>query len=297
MPETGGGRSWCRFYLMNRCSHSVGTLAIAVAWLLTPGLAPATAAEAQPGRIKIEYAPPKDPKHQYLYELLKQRRVLERLQGLYSPFRLPTDLTIRTEGCDGVVNAWYERSGVTLCYELLSLISQPIPKDVTWPGVTREDAAIGQFLFIAGHEVGHAMFDLLKIPIFGNEEDAADQFSTYLMLRLGSDQARRLISGAAYYYRRNLQDQNVTVQLKAFSGAHSRPQQRFFNLLCIAYGANTAMFADLVAKDYLPKQRAAGCRREYGKVSFAFQTLIQPHIDPNLARGALDEAWLGPAPQ
>jgi hypothetical protein len=23
---------------------------------------------------------------------------------------------------------------------------------------------VGQFLFIAGHEVGHAMFDLLKVP-------------------------------------------------------------------------------------------------------------------------------------
>lgn len=267
-------------------------------WLLAPGgLAPAIAAEAQPGRIKIEYAPPKDPKHKPLYDLLKQRRVLEQLQRLYSPFRLPTDLTIRTEGCDGVVNAWYERAGVTLCYELLDLISQPLPKDLTWAGITREDAAVGQFLYIAGHEVGHAVFDLLKVPLFGSDEDAADQFSTYLMLRLGHDQARRLISGAAYYFRRNLQDQNVTLKLKAFSNTHSQPQQRFYNLLCIAYGADSTAFADLVAKDYLPKQRAVDCRREYSKVSNAFRTLIGPHIDPDLARGVLDETWLAPAPQ
>jgi hypothetical protein len=266
--------------------------------LLAPGgLAPAIAAEAQPGRIKIEYAPPKDPKHKLLYDLLKQRRVLEQLQRLYSPFRLPTDLIIRTEGCDGVVNAWYERAGVTLCYELLDLISQPLPKDLTWAGITREDAAVGQFLYIAGHEVGHAVFDLLKVPLFGSDEDAADQFSTYLMLRLGHDQARRLISGAAYYFRRNLQDQNVTLKLKAFSNTHSQPQQRFYNLLCIAYGADSTAFADLVAKDYLPKQRAVDCRREYSKVSNAFRTLIGPHIDPDLARGILDETWLAPAPQ
>lgn len=279
-------------------SHSVGLLAIAGAWLLAPnGLASAIAVEGQPGRIKIEYAPPKDSKHEALYELLRQRRVLERLQRLYSPFRLPTDLTIQTAGCDGIVNAWYERAGVTLCYELLSLISQPLPKDVTWAGMTREDAAVGQFLYIAGHEVGHAMFDLLKVPLFGNEEDAADQFSTYLMLRLGRDQARQLISGAAYYFRRNLQDQNVTLKLKAFSSAHSRPQQRFYNLLCMAYGADAAVFAELVAKDYLPKERATGCRREYRKVTNAFQTLIGPHIDPDIARGILDDAWLLPAQQ
>jgi hypothetical protein len=281
---------------MKRRSHFVAILAVAAAWLLAPDrLAPAIAAEAQPGRIKIEYVPPKDPKHEALYQLLKQRRVLEQLQRIYSPFRLPTNLSIQTAPCDGIANAWYERAGVTLCYELLSLISQPLPKDVTWAGITHEDAAVGQFLYIAGHEVGHAIFDLLKVPIFGNEEDAADQFSTYLMLRLGSDQARRLISGAAYYFRRNLQDQSVTVQLKAFSNAHSRPQQRFYNLLCIAYGADSTAFADLVAKDYLPKQRAGGCRREYSKVSNAFRTLIGPHIDPDLARGVLDETWLVPA--
>jgi hypothetical protein len=279
-------------------SHSVGLLAIAGAWLLAPdGLASAIAVEGQPGRIKIEYAPPKDSKHEALYELLRQRRVLERLQRLYSPFRLPTDLTIQTAGCDGIVNAWYERAGVTLCYELLSLISQPLPKDVAWAGISSEDAAVGQFLYIAGHEVGHAMFDLLKVPLFGNEEDAADQFSTYLMLRLGRDQARQLISGAAYYFRRNLQDQNVTLKLKAFSSAHSRPQQRFYNLLCMAYGADAAVFAELVAKDYLPKERATGCRREYRKVTNAFQTLIGPHIDPDIARGILDDAWLLPAQQ
>jgi hypothetical protein len=275
---------------------SVGTVAILAAWLLaTGGLAPAIVAEAQPGRIKIEYVPPKDPKHFALYELLKQRRVLERLQRIYSPLRLPTDLSIRTAPCDGTVNAWYESAGVTLCYELLSLISQPLPKDVTWAGITSEDAAVGQFLYIAGHEVGHAVFDLLKVPLFGSDEDAADQFSSYLMLRLGQDQARRLISGAAYYFRRNLQDQNVTLKLKAFSSSHSQPQQRFYNLLCMAYGADSTVFADLVAKDYLPKQRAGDCRREYSKVSKAFRALIGPHIDPDLARGVLDETWLVPA--
>jgi len=279
-------------------SYIAGALLAAAMWLLEVGaLAPAIAAEAQPARIKIEYVPPKDSAHHALYEGLKQRQVLERLQRLYSPFRLPTDLTIQTTGCDGIANAWYERAGVTLCYELLNLISQPMPKDVTWAGITHDDAAVGQFLYIAGHEVGHAMFDLLKVPILGNEEDAADQFSTYLMLRLGSDQARRLIFGAAYYFRRHLQDQNVTLKLKTFSDAHSRPQQRFYNLLCMAYGADSTMFADLVDKGYLPKQRAAACRLEYRKVTNAFQTLIGPHIDPGLARGVLDDAWLGPAPQ
>lgn len=264
--------------------------------LLCPNT-PLSSAETPSGRINIEYVAPTDPAHQLLYERLRERRVLERLQRLYSPFRLPTDLTVLIAGCDGVVNAWYGRGRVLLCYELISLISQPIPEGITWAGITQEDAAVGQFLFIAGHEVGHAMFDILKIPVVGNEEDAADQFSTYLMLRLGSDEARRLISGAAYYFRRHLQNENVTLKLRAFSGEHSQPQERFYNLACMAYGASPTIFAELVDKGFLPKQRSTRCPRDYVKVSNSLQTLFRQHIDADVAKTVLDDTWLRLAPQ
>lgn len=60
---------------------------------------------------------------------------------------------------------------------------------------------MGQFFYVFAHEMGHAMFDILRVPIFGNAEDAADQFATYIMLQFGKDQARRLITGAALSYK------------------------------------------------------------------------------------------------
>jgi hypothetical protein len=275
------------------CSAFTGAVFALAAWVLLLGShAPLRSAETPQGRINIEYAAPKDPAHRLLYERLKERRVLERVQRLYSPFRLPTDLTILIAGCDGNVNAWYQRGRVLLCYELINLITQPIPEGITWAGISQEDAAVGQFLFIAGHEIGHAMFDILKVPIVGNEEDAADQFSTYLMLRLGNDEARRLISGSAYYFRRHMQNENVTLKLRAFSGEHSQPQQRFYNQTCMAYGAHPTIFAELVDKGFLPKQRSMRCQRDYVKVSNALQTLLRPHIDADLAKIVLDDTWL-----
>src|SRR5712672_696981 len=64
----------------------------------------------QPNRIKIEYVAVKNPEHQKLYDLLKERRALEALQQIFSPIRLPVDLTIKTLGCD-MVNEWYDRTG------------------------------------------------------------------------------------------------------------------------------------------------------------------------------------------
>ena len=51
------------------------------------------------------------------------------------------------------------------------------------------------------HETGHAVFDILKVPVFGREEDAADLFSAYIMLQFGKEDAHRLILGSAYQYK------------------------------------------------------------------------------------------------
>jgi hypothetical protein len=80
--------------------------------------------------------------------------------------------------------------------------------------------------------------------------------------------------------------------LKEFANEHGTPAQRFYNLLCIAYGADAQLFGDLVAKGYLPKERAEGCEVEYKQVAFAFQKLIGPHIDARRARKVFDKSWL-----
>src|SRR6516162_11816772 len=62
----------------------------------------------QLGRIRIQYEPPKNPEHQELYERLKENQVLETVQKILSPIRLPKPgLLIKTMGCDGIINSWY----------------------------------------------------------------------------------------------------------------------------------------------------------------------------------------------
>ena len=68
----------------------------------------ALAQEARTNRMQIEYVPPKDPAFQPIYDALKQNHTLEKLQQIFSPFRLPMDMTIKTTQC-GMSNAWYQR--------------------------------------------------------------------------------------------------------------------------------------------------------------------------------------------
>jgi hypothetical protein len=65
---------------------------------------------------------------------------------------------------------------------------------------------LGSFSGLTLHEVGHATFDILGVPIFGHPEDAADNFATYIVLQFGEGQAHRLIGGAAWAWRAYLGD-------------------------------------------------------------------------------------------
>jgi hypothetical protein len=265
----------------------------------------ATEQTAETGRtndIAIEYIAPKSQALTELYQTLQNRQVLERTQAILSAFRLPERLVIRTMEC-GIMNAWYaEENGaktVTLCYELLQNIVQSLPMQSNPAGVTATDAAAGQFFWLVLHEVGHAVFDMFAIPILGREEDAADNFAAYIMLAFGKDRARRLVGGAAWawkgYIDRAKQDSKVELPLEAFASNHGQPQERFYNLMCIAYGADPQMFSDLVQTGYLPQRRAPNCRYEYKTLATAFRREIRPHVDAKLAAAIMDTTWL-PAP-
>ncbi len=257
-----------------------------------PSVTSAEAKTAKPNRIDIRYEPPKSAEHQPVYQLLKDNRALEKLRELLSPIRLPRRLLLKTEGCDGSSNAWYDGTSVTVCYEYLDDVWKNVPDDHSH-GVAPIDALIGPMLDVFLHEVGHAVFDILKIPLFGREEDAADQFSAFIMLKFEKSEARRLILGNAYQYKADLEWPTVSIAVQKFADEHGTAAQRFYNLLCLAYGADKELFGDFVSKGYLPKSRAEGCEDEYRQVAHAFNKLIQPWIHPGLAQKN-HKRWLRP---
>jgi hypothetical protein len=250
-----------------------------------------------PNWVSIIYEPPENPAFQDLYDLLRERHALESIQEILRPFRSPEALTIKTAECKAI-NAWYRRENfkptVTVCYELLKHILGSLPNEDNPDGLTPADAAVGQFFFVTLHEVGHAIFDILDVPMFGHQEDAADNFATYIMLQFGEGQAHRLIGGAAWSWRAYLGDYKknpvVPTRLSAFAGDHGLPQERFYNLICLAVGADHVGFADL--ENYLPASRAPHCSYEYQTLVRAFEKEITPHIDHEMAARVLDTNWL-----
>lgn len=260
-------------------------------------LQPATPQGEQPNRIVIEYVRPQNADFLELHESLKAHGALEKIQKILSPIRLREELAVKITEC-GMVNNWYRREGlvptVTICYEFLKHVLDSLPKETTREGITADDAKIGQVLWFTLHEVGHATFEMFSVPIFGNDEDAADNFATYVMLQFS--EAVPLIKGAAWAWSEYLKDYQrnpvVRVRLAGFANEHGQPQQRFYNLACLALGSNPARFADVTLQGYLPPERVPRCGREYRMLAAAFKKEIGPHIDYDLAKQITGANWL-----
>jgi hypothetical protein len=239
------------------------------------------------GRVHVVYEEPKDPALARIRDMVMERHGLERFSEILSPFRLPEDVYVRAVSCDGVPNAYFFRENdiptIRICYEYLKQVEERLPKETTKEGIEPHEALIGQLVFALLHEFGHAAFDIYNIPVFGRQEDAADEFATYIMLQFGGETAHRLIRGAAYSYLGVIKDfkddPRVTRPLVAFSSDHGSPEERFYNLACIAYGYDPEIFHRVVDFDYLPQRRAKVCKYEYSNLRYAFRALIMPHVD------------------
>jgi hypothetical protein len=288
--------------------------AAAIAFGLSSGLLVSTAsaqdsetlkALRDKSMIKIEYKAPTDKQLEPVYQRLKARQVLERMQAFLSPLRLPQPLNLVTAQCGGQIELPYQpEAPVTICYEYVGLIEQEAPGGLGFVGqafVTRDIALVGPFVQVTLRSVARRIIDMLELPVWGNIEDAADNLAAFIMLEVSPQVAQKTIYGSAYFFLKTSQSEKVDL-------AAVRPHlaQRYFNLLCIAVGSDLVRYSVFVpvnreagAAD-LPKNRAGYCMQvtspehsEYNKVKYAFQQLIRDkHVDLPLLKQVRTIDWL-----
>jgi hypothetical protein len=250
------------------------------------------------GQVRYEYGQPTNSRQDDIHDRLKAMHTLERLSDFLQPLRLPRPLTLKVQDCEGRINAYYWNYEVTVCYEYFDFLLNVAPRMPTPEGLTRREALAGMTADVFLHETGHAVFDMLEIPFLGGEEDAADQFSAYMILQLAKDSARRLILGVAYLGSTQAErEMKSAPQLSQFADVHGQPAQRYYNLLCMAYGDDPELFGDAMKYWHLPATRAKNCHYEYLRYQYAFNALIGPYLNQQLCDEVKTKGWLAFAPE
>jgi hypothetical protein len=249
-----------------------GSYTLTVQSLSATASAPTETRPAAGGKWVYSYVSASNPVFRPLEQRFKQSGMLESLvEGLNQQFPLPRNVGLRSDQC-GQVNAFYNpRDGtVTFCYELFQdLVNQFVP-DGAWTTEQRETVD-GAATFILMHEVGHALVDVLDLPITGREEDAVDQLAAVMLIGSGDKGAVAALNGV----RAIQPGPGATYDDSDFADEHSLGPQRLFNIACWIYGSDPQKYASLVTQGGLPAARARRCPGEYERLSKAWMRLLQ----------------------
>jgi hypothetical protein len=282
---------------------AIATLALAGIGLVVG--CPAGYAQSAPTldnrQVEIAYVQPSNAAHRPIHDRLKQRKVLEELKQFLAPLRFPADrkLMVKLATCgENTIGSYYESGVITICYEHIERIRKLAPSGTTPEGWKAEDAIVGPFVEVLFNGVALAAFDLLDVPIWGRELDAADNLGAYIMWQFGKDVARRTLTGVAHFHQAQAIEREA-MKKEHFADPYGTDWQRFYSFLCIAYGGAIASgeqdtFKDLVQKSLLPKFRRDRCYGEFQQVEHAFQQHILPHVDQQLMRQVQARQWLRP---
>ncbi|MEL7261235.1 MAG: DUF4344 domain-containing metallopeptidase [Pseudomonadota bacterium] len=133
------------------------------------------------------------------------------------------------------------------------------------PSLTVADEAEDRFveanlLSVFYHELGHAMIDVLALPVFGQEEDAADVASILMIDAFYDDDvALDLAYDTAFGFWAEAELADGAV----YWDVHGPDAQRFFNTVCLFYGADPEGRSEFAEDMDLPEARAETCPEEY----------------------------------
>ncbi|CUH77531.1 hypothetical protein TRM7557_01420 [Tritonibacter multivorans] len=123
------------------------------------------------------------------------------------------------------------------------------------------------------HELGHALIDIEGLPIFGQEEDAADVASIFLIDALFEEEAAQEMAWhAALGFWAEAETHGHTDI--PWWDVHGPDAQRFYNTVCLFYGADPEARADFARNLDLPEDRADTCPEEFDQANHSWGAVL-----------------------
>lgn len=127
------------------------------------------------------------------------------------------------------------------------------------------------------HEMGHALIDYMQLPIFGQEEDAADVLSVFLIDAFYDEEtAVQLAYDTAFGFAQEAEGTGDDVP---YWDVHGPDLQRYYNLVCLFYGANPDERDDVAEDLGLPEERADYCPDEYDQAAGSWGSVMDELAD------------------
>lgn len=125
------------------------------------------------------------------------------------------------------------------------------------------------------HELAHALINQFRIPILGQEEDAADNFATLWLARDYPETSKAMISDVATAWFMLHEEQNGDFDL---ADNHDLDAQRAFRTICMLYGLDPAAHKDLAKWAELPRDLFHICEETAQTTLDGWEMVLEPAL-------------------
>ncbi|MBA4849109.1 DUF4344 domain-containing metallopeptidase [Emticicia sp. BO119] len=212
-------------------------------------------------------------------EGIKRTKILDAIANDINGYlALPEDLYITFDECQSS-NAFYDEhtKKVTICYEMVSYLYELFKTKTNNPAQLRE-MVINTTLFIFYHEMGHALIDLMDLPVTGKEEDTVDNFSIFLLADGSKKGSLAVLDGAIAFYLMGESEKNIPLKNLELWDEHSLDHQRFYHIICMLYGSNPIQNQALIREKMLPLSMTNRCIEDYQKIKKGWLKVLEQWI-------------------
>jgi Putative metallopeptidase len=134
-------------------------------------------------------------------------------------------------------------------------------------------------IFVAIHELGHAVISEMDLPVLGQEEDAADQFGIFTGLNVVANEysLRVLVNASRGWFLSARRDRKAGEPLDYY-GRHGLDEQRAYHIVCLMVGSDPVKFKAVADEAKLPESRRPSCVWDYEAATRSWQRLLDgPH--------------------
>jgi hypothetical protein len=137
---------------------------------------------------------------------------------------------------------------------------------------------VGNSLFVVLHELAHAATSMMKIPILGRREGAADIFAVIQLIKLDNAFTDGVLDAAANGWFMSDRRDKKTGETLLFYDEHGLNQQRAYQIVCLMVGSGEEKYQALADQVKLPKDRQKSCRGDFFDALEGWDAALMPHM-------------------
>ncbi|MCS5420881.1 MULTISPECIES: DUF4344 domain-containing metallopeptidase [Psychrilyobacter] len=225
------------------------------------------------GEVQLRYSPPTEKKEKEVREWMIKNRVIENLvDTVNKEIKIEEELLVVVGDGDSVhYNS--ENREIVITYDFVMEVRERFKDEYEkeWE-IYAKDSIEHTFY----HELGHALVDLLNIPVLGKEEDAVDDFGIIMLILTSEDGEERAISAAELFFMEGMEVEEYSSE--DLMDEHSLDDQRGYRSLSLVYGSNPEKYEDIAEDLKMDEDMRLMSQKLFEQQSINWLRLLEPHL-------------------